>query len=292
MEWLFSWEVTSVIVGILVGVGIGVLAMNDFKIAKVCFGGAAAYAIGGVRMWEAHDTLSTVQQVGLGSIALCLIFLLLVAAFRYTDRKEGEKKQERQLFSEEFAKMVVEELKKAGGGIEPPKELEDPQVIPPGEGFVQFENRSIVIEREEDAKRITEGDLRVGEIIKVKFTIANRGQRPVHDCQSWGHVVCVDPAKNPGKQLREVWLRGIKVGYEQFKKSGNDLGVGKEEFNFGQSTPLTKEELDGLKNGSLRVHVLLGGAWSDAKGNRFYWTNAEWTNWPQVPFAQSLWKGA
>jgi hypothetical protein len=285
MEWLFSWEVSSVVVAVLIGIAFAVLALNDFPLAKVCFGCAAVYAAAGVFVWESHNTPPNIQQIGLGAIGLFLIFLLLVIAFRYTDRKESAKKQEPLLFSQELAKRLLEEIKTTAAG-------EETQVPPPGEGFVQFESRSIAIDLREDAKRITGGDLRVGEVIKVRFTIANRGQRPVFDCQSWGHVVCVDPAKNPGKHLREVWLQGIKVGYEQFKKSGNDLGAGKEEFNFGQSLPLTREDLDGLKNGSVRVHVLLGGAWSDAKGSRFYWTNAEWTNWPQVPLEQSFWKGA
>ena len=87
-------------------------------------------------------------------------------------------------------------------------------------------------------------------------------------------------------------LKSIQTGYEQFKNSGNDLGAGMGGHNFAQSTAVTSEELEGLKNGSLRVHMLLGGAWSDATGRRFYWTRAEWTNWPQVPIDASFWKDA
>jgi hypothetical protein len=291
MEWLLSWEVSSVVVGLFITVALGVLALGDFKIAKVCFCFAAGYAAAGIFMWEAHSKLSSGGQIGVGILALFFVFLLLVAALRYADQKEVTKKQEKRMFSEEFARKMIEELKKLEGA-EPLQITEEPQIIPSGAGFVQFEGRSIVIDRQEDVKRISDGYLRVGEIIKVKFTYANRGPRPVLDAQSWGVVVCVDPAKNPGKQLREVMLRGITVGYEQFKGSGNDLGAGMDAFNFAQSVPLTEEDIDGLKTGTLRVHLLLGGAWSDATGRRLYWTNAEWTNWPQVPMDASFWKGA
>jgi hypothetical protein len=95
-----------------------------------------------------------------------------------------------------------------------------------------------------------------------------------------------------GSRLREVMLKGVREGYEQFKNSGNDLGVGLTVHNFAQSSPVTQPELDGLKKGALRVHILLGGAWTSETGEQSYWTNAEWTNWPQVALAASFWKGA
>jgi len=285
MEWLLSWEVSSVVVGILITVALTVLTLNDFKIAKVCFCIAAAYTAASVFMWESHNTLPEAEQIGVGVIALFLIFLLLLVALRYL------KAQEEKLFAEELAKKLAEELKRIEGA-DPSKSIEEQQVIPKDDGFVQFESREIAIEKKEDEQRITEGNLRIGEIIRVRFTFANRGTKPVFDCQSWGTVVCVDPAKNPGKQLRDVMLRGIKVGYEKFKHSGNDLGAGIENFNFAQSTPLTKDEIDGLRTGSIRIHLILGGAWSNKTGDQFFWTNAEWTNWPQVTLDKSFWKGA
>lgn len=294
MEWILSWEVSSVVVVLLISVALAVLALNDFKIAKGCFLFAAVWAVASVFMWVAgSSTEGATRQIGTGGISLFFIVLLLVVAFRYTDRKEGEQAQRKQVFSEEFAKQVIQELRKINvEAAQTADSTEETQNVPYGEGFVQLEGRSIAIESQDDLTRVAQGDRRVGEIIKVKFTMANRGPRPVLDCQSWGLIVCVDPAKNPGKQLRDVMLQGVKVGYEQFKKSGNSLGAGKEVFNFAQSTPLTKEDLDGVKEGTLRVHVLLSGAWSDSKGHPFYWTNAEWTNWPQVPMAASFWKGA
>jgi hypothetical protein len=293
MEWILSWEVSSVVVVLLISVALAVLALNDFKIAKSCFLFAAVWAVASVFMWVDRSTGDAIRQIGTGGISLLFIALLLVVAFRYADRKEGEQAQQQQIFSEEFAKQVIQEFRKVNiETAQTGESAEEAESVPYGEGFVQLEDRSIAIESPDDLARVAQGDLRVGEIIKVKFTVANRGPRPVLDCQSWGLIVCVDPTKNPGKQLRDVMLQGVKVGYEQFKKSGNALGAGKEVFNFAQSTPLTKADLDGVKEGTLRVHVLLSGAWSDSKGHPFYWTNAEWTNWPQVPMPASFWKGA
>jgi hypothetical protein len=196
---------------------------------------------------------------------------------------------------DDIAEAVTGRLKKEGGGIIDSSEkvgVNTSSRRSASGGFVQFERRSIAIDSEENVERIVAGDLQVGEVIKLKFEYANRGSRPVFDNQSWGLIVIVDPAKNPGARLREVMLNGIKAGYENFKNFGNELGVGIKGHNFAQSTPLTQEELEGLKQGTLRVHIMLGGGWTDENGERFYWTRAEWTNWPQVPIEQSFWKDA
>lgn len=162
----------------------------------------------------------------------------------------------------------------------------------PDHGFVQFESRSIAIEREDDVDRVKAGDLRISEVIKVQFHYANRGRTPVRDCQTWGSVSIVDPAINPGSRLREIMINAIRDGYGKFKNSGNDLGVGMSAFNFAIGTPLTETEVAALRTGALRVHLMLGGAWRDEKGRVFYWSRAEWTNWPEVSIDRSFWKDA
>ena len=96
---------------------------------------------------------------------------------------------------------------------------------------------------EEQRRRIVAGDLLVGETIRIQFDYANRGLAPVHDCQTWGTIAIVDPALNPGKQLRQVFLKAIREGYAKFKNSGNDLGSGISGFNFAESTPITAQQL-------------------------------------------------
>jgi hypothetical protein len=186
----------------------------------------------------------------------------------------------------EFGRQIAKSLKQLETTEEQP-----PADFPPyGGGFVQCEERSICITSSDEVPRVSSGDLRVGEVIRIQFHYANRGGTPVRDCQSWGVVVVVDPEKNPGPRLREVMLNGIKEGYEKFKGSGSDLGVGIKMHNFGVGTPLTEAEIAGMKDGSLRAHAMFGGAWRDMKGNPYYWVKAEWTNWPQVPIEQSFWK--
>ncbi len=287
MEWILSWEVTGVVVGLLIAVALAVLTLNDFRAAKIWFFLAALDASASILMWTVHSTWKDLTRIGVSLVALVFVLFLLIVAFRYADRKKIAKENEILPSPEGFAAVIIKNLAEANSK---PLGIEESPIIPASDGFVQYEGRSIAIEKEDEMPRVAAGDVCVGEVIKVKFEIANRGPRPVFDNQSWGVIAFVDPAKNPGSKLREVMLQGITTGYEQFKNSGNDLGAGIQAFNFAQSTPVTKGELDGLKDGSLRIHVLLGGAWSDAIGRRFYWTRAEWTNWPQVPLAKSFWK--
>jgi hypothetical protein len=90
MEWLFSWEVTSVLVSVMVGIAFAVLAMNDFKIAKTLFLLAAGDANGGAIMWGTKSALP------LWSLALIVFLLcggigvLTLLAFRYVDSKKAD----------------------------------------------------------------------------------------------------------------------------------------------------------------------------------------------------------
>ncbi len=70
MEWLLSWEVTSVVVVAVAGFGFAVLALDDFKVAKVLFLIAAADASGGVLMWGAKTQSPTWQADLVTSIAI------------------------------------------------------------------------------------------------------------------------------------------------------------------------------------------------------------------------------
>jgi hypothetical protein len=151
-------------------------------------------------------------------------------------------------------------------------------------GFVQYESKSLVADNPADVDAFV-----VGKRVRMNFTFDNRGQRPVLDSQSWGLFAFVDPQVNPGSKLRAVLLNGIKAGYKKFTDSGSTMGVGISGWNTAVSEPLTREQIDGLRAGSLRIHLMLGGAWKDESGRDFYWTSCEWTNWPQVPFASSVW---
>lgn len=92
MELLFRWEVTSVVVVFLVGIGLAVLALNDFKRAKLFFLLSAADAIGGTAMAIDKSGIPS-WAMGITAFLGCgLIGLMLLASFRYVDRKEAEKR--------------------------------------------------------------------------------------------------------------------------------------------------------------------------------------------------------
>jgi hypothetical protein len=59
LEWLFSWEVTSVIAGSAVATALATIALKGYRAAKICFPLAVADAIGGIIMWGISATDSS-----------------------------------------------------------------------------------------------------------------------------------------------------------------------------------------------------------------------------------------
>jgi hypothetical protein len=90
MEWLFSWEVTSVIVSGGIAVAFAVLALNNFRLAKLFFLIAAADASGGVVVWRIN-TQRPLWQSNLGIFILMVgIGALTILALRYVDKKRHQ----------------------------------------------------------------------------------------------------------------------------------------------------------------------------------------------------------
>ena len=143
-------------------------------------------------------------------------------------------------------------------------------------GFVQYEDKKqFVLDRGDSLT-----NLRVGQVLRINFIMANRGFRPVEDVQGWGVIGIVDPNKNPGKQVRRVLLKSTKTNYKQSKGAGGALGVNQSIWSTAFGTPITQAELDGLTDHSLRIHFMAFGAWTDEHNRQHYWTHCEWTNWP------------
>lgn len=91
MEWLFSWEVSSWIVGLGIALAFGFIALDDFKLAKLFFLLAAADAAGGIVMWGIRTTIPTwllSVVVGLSTGSVAILFVLSV---RYVDKKQEAK---------------------------------------------------------------------------------------------------------------------------------------------------------------------------------------------------------
>jgi hypothetical protein len=91
MEWLFSWEVSSWVVGGAIAAAFSFLALDDFKLAKLFFLLAAADAVGGIVMWGAKTDLPPWGRSLLIFVMIGSIGLLAVQALRYVDKKQRAK---------------------------------------------------------------------------------------------------------------------------------------------------------------------------------------------------------
>lgn len=88
MEWLFSWEVSTFVIAIAVGIAFAVLAMNDFKLAKLFFLIAAADTTGGLVMWGWGSNRSAYLVYTFVFLGVGCVGVLALAAIRYVDKKE------------------------------------------------------------------------------------------------------------------------------------------------------------------------------------------------------------
>lgn len=88
MEWLFSWEVSSWIVGIAIAVGFVFVSLDDFKLAKLFFLIAAADAAGGMLMWGFRTQRPLWQLIIAVFVLMGGVGALTVLLFRYVDHKQ------------------------------------------------------------------------------------------------------------------------------------------------------------------------------------------------------------
>ncbi|HEV7219849.1 MAG TPA: hypothetical protein VGN39_13325, partial [Terriglobales bacterium] len=92
-EWLFRWDITSVVVPACVGIAFAVLAFDDFKLSKVFFLIAAADASGGALMWGIKTENRSWQTLLVIFAVVGSIGVLTVLCFWYVNGKENQKKQ-------------------------------------------------------------------------------------------------------------------------------------------------------------------------------------------------------
>lgn len=93
--------------GILAGIGIGVLALDDFRIAKACFLFAATWAVGGIVMWGINTMRSTGFRLSIVGISFAIIGILAVESLRYVDRKREAKLPKQQKTDQQNIKVPV-----------------------------------------------------------------------------------------------------------------------------------------------------------------------------------------
>jgi hypothetical protein len=91
MDWLFSWEITSFIVPIMLAVGFSVLAFDDFRLAKLFFLLTAVDAAGGIVMWGTRTRLSLPLTMLVVFVTVGATGVLTLFALRYVDRKQTRK---------------------------------------------------------------------------------------------------------------------------------------------------------------------------------------------------------
>lgn len=88
LESLFHWDVSSVLVGILITIGYGALALGDFKIAKGCVVLATVESAGGIIMWGINTPQTTPIRLLIVAVGFALVGIFAVEALRYVDRKQ------------------------------------------------------------------------------------------------------------------------------------------------------------------------------------------------------------
>lgn len=86
IEALFSWAIP-----ILIGIGFGVVAMDDYKLAKACFLISALIAEAKIFMWGIETARGDGFRLLICFVAFGLIGALAVESFRYVDRKRASR---------------------------------------------------------------------------------------------------------------------------------------------------------------------------------------------------------
>jgi hypothetical protein len=110
MEWLFSWEVTSVVVVAFLATAFAFLALDDFKLAKLCFLVAAADAIGGMVMWGVKTQATSWARYVVVFIMVGSIGVLAVASLAYANRKSAAKSGKEALLANAAAEQSAPKL--------------------------------------------------------------------------------------------------------------------------------------------------------------------------------------
>jgi hypothetical protein len=96
LEWLFSWEVSSWIVGSVIAIAFALIPLDDFNPAKGFFLIAAVDASGGVLMWGIKRDSPTWQLALVVFFMWGVIGALTLSALKYVDHKRMAKESSQQ----------------------------------------------------------------------------------------------------------------------------------------------------------------------------------------------------
>ena len=93
MDWmreLFSWEVVGWTVGVLAPGGLGLLALNDYRLTKTCFMLCGLMLEGKVIMWGIETPLSLPGRIFTSALLFALIGIGVEESWRYVDSKASK----------------------------------------------------------------------------------------------------------------------------------------------------------------------------------------------------------
>ena len=91
LHFIFRLDVVMWVVALLATAGLGVLALDDFRLAKVCFLFAAAWAVGGVITWGVKTTQPIEVKLSIGAILFVIIGIFTIISWRYVNKKRETK---------------------------------------------------------------------------------------------------------------------------------------------------------------------------------------------------------
>lgn len=163
------------VVGISISVGLGVLALDDFKLARTFFLIAAADAMGGTIMWGANTTvppwIRTLSVFALGGT----VAVVAVQSGRYVDRKKEAKESARAgtTGSQQQEEHKKPEIQQQSGGANSPNIVgngNEVLIYPPAskpsgksettQGFHEVQPEVVAISLGSDSAEIKMSDLR------------------------------------------------------------------------------------------------------------------------------------
>jgi hypothetical protein len=87
MEQVLSWEVLGWVVGLSIPLGLGVLALDEFRAAKICFLVAAIILAMKDAYWEVITNRPWYVRLPISIVLIGLIGGMLIESLRWVDRR-------------------------------------------------------------------------------------------------------------------------------------------------------------------------------------------------------------
>ena len=155
---------------------------------------------------------------------------------------------------------------------------ESSPALSPGDGFVQLETENMELQIPEPPP------LKVGQTFSLKYHYSNRGGLPVYCVQTWGILHFLVIELNPPDRLKSLMLSAAQDGHTKFPNGGSTLSVGTNHWSFAAlGTPLTEEQIEGVKQGIYGLFFVVGGVWKDNRDRLHFWSDGRMAELPHFP---------